>query len=134
MGDGASWIAEPVEKQFGAQGHYLVDFYHTGQYIGSAATTCAPASESVAWFEQQQAVLKIGQIQNVLKALTPHLENDEKSDNSTSPRAAYRYLPNRVEQLDYRVAQDQGLSLGSGKIASTHRYVIPERLKIAGAW
>jgi hypothetical protein len=31
VGDGAPWIIAQVEKQFGAQGHYLVDFYHPGE-------------------------------------------------------------------------------------------------------
>ena len=28
VGDGAPWIADQVEEQFGAQGSYLLDFYH----------------------------------------------------------------------------------------------------------
>ena len=31
VGDGASWIAEQVERCFGTQGNYLVDFYHVSQ-------------------------------------------------------------------------------------------------------
>jgi len=28
VGDGAVWISEPREQQFGVQAQYLVDFYH----------------------------------------------------------------------------------------------------------
>jgi hypothetical protein len=28
VGDGAPWIVGQVEEQFGAQGSYLIDFYH----------------------------------------------------------------------------------------------------------
>ena len=31
-------------------------------------------------------------------------------------------------------ARDRGLPVGSGEIESAHRYIIQERLKIAGAW
>jgi len=32
VGDGAKWIANQVEEQFGGYGHYLVDFYHLCEY------------------------------------------------------------------------------------------------------
>ena len=40
VGDGAPWIAEQVDVQFGAQGHYLVDLYHVCDYLAAAAQTC----------------------------------------------------------------------------------------------
>ncbi|MCI5196978.1 MAG: ISKra4 family transposase, partial [Candidatus Electrothrix sp. AW5] len=45
-----------------------------------------------------------------------------------------RYLHNRPGQFDYLGAQVRGLPIGSGEIESAHRYIIQERLKIAGAW
>ena len=48
VGDGAPWIAEQVEAQFGAQGHYLVDFYHVCEYLAAAAPACGP-SDSAGW-------------------------------------------------------------------------------------
>jgi hypothetical protein len=36
--DGAPWIAAQVEDQFGAQGSYLLDFYHVCEYLAAAAT------------------------------------------------------------------------------------------------
>jgi len=45
-----------------------------------------------------------------------------------------RYLRNRLDQLDYQGAIQQGLPIGSGEIESAHRYVIQERLKLPGAW
>jgi hypothetical protein len=42
VGDGAPWIAGQVEKQFGAQGRYLVGLYHVCGYLGLAAGICQP--------------------------------------------------------------------------------------------
>ncbi|MBC6477807.1 MAG: hypothetical protein GDA56_23805 [Hormoscilla sp. GM7CHS1pb] len=36
--------------------------------------------------------------------------------------------------MNYKAAIDADLPIGSGKIESAHRYVIQERLKLAGSW
>ena len=48
--------------------------------------------------------------------------------------SAYRYLFNRPNRLDYQGAIDSNLPIGSGEIESGHRYVIQNRLKLAGSW
>ena len=42
VGDGAPWIVGQVEEQFGAQGSYLIDFYHVCEYLSDAAKAIAP--------------------------------------------------------------------------------------------
>jgi hypothetical protein len=37
VGDGAEWILTQFQEQFGAQGDYLVDFYHISEYLAAAA-------------------------------------------------------------------------------------------------
>jgi len=32
VGDGATWIADQIDEHFGAQGSYLIDFYHICDY------------------------------------------------------------------------------------------------------
>jgi hypothetical protein len=49
-------------------------------------------------------------------------------------RACYRYLVNPSNDLDDQGARAAGLPIGSGAIESAHGYVMPIRLKIAGAW
>lgn len=48
VGDGAPWIAEQVQRVFGNQATYLVDFYHLCEYLAAAAPGCAPGQET-AW-------------------------------------------------------------------------------------
>ncbi len=36
VGDGAVWIGRQCAAQFGAQGRYLVDFYHVSEYLSAA--------------------------------------------------------------------------------------------------
>ena len=132
VGDGAVWIANQVEEQFGANGSYLIDFYHLCEYLSPTAIVCAPGREE-AWLKIQKALLKESRAREVLASLSKHLESDQIPDGEAPVRVCYRYMRNRLHQLDYKSAIDQGLPIGSGEIESAHRYVIQKRLKIAGA-
>jgi hypothetical protein len=130
VGDGAPWIANQVDLQFGTQGSYLVDFFHVCEYLGEAAPVCAP-DHPQAWLDVQKERLKANQATAVLNALAPFVRADE-NDNPVT--ACDRYLRHRLDHLDYQGAIQQGLPIGSGEIESAHRYIIQERLKLPGAW
>lgn len=134
VGDGAPWIAAQIEIQFGAQGHYLVDFYHVCEYLGNAALSCASEEDVAVWFDKYQRKLKNGQVKEVIAALQPHLETPKREDTKAPVRACYRYLTNRLRQFEYPTAKHNQLPIASGEIESAHRYIIQERLKRAGAW
>lgn len=133
VGDGAPWIAEQMDAQFGARGAYLIDFYHLCDYLGAAAPTCAPSGPAD-WMEQQKARLKAGQLQDVMAALAPHVEPGSAPPDQAPVRACQRYIANRPGQFAYREALAANLPIGSGEVESAHRYVIQKRLKLAGAW
>ena len=130
VGDGAPWIANQVDLQFGTQGTYLVDFFHLCEYLGEASKVCA-SEDPQAWLDVPKDRLKANQAAAVLDALAPFVRTDTDDDPVT---ACDRYLRNRLAQLDYQGAIQQGLLLGSGEIESAHRYLIQERLKLPGAW
>lgn len=135
VGDGAPWIAEQVEQQFGAQGGYLIDFYHVCDYLSAAAK--ALVSEAAAqkpWLEEQKTRLKTGRSGELLQLLRTHVEASHVTDADAPIRQCYRYLSNRTEQLNYAGALAQDLPIGSGEIESAHRYVVQQRLKRPGAW
>lgn len=133
VGDGAPWIANQVKAQFGDQATYLLDFYHLSEYLAAASLVCAPTHPDV-WLDEQQQRLKRNRWQQVLTALHPNLEPLAVADQHAPVRAAYRYIENRPNQLNYQTAIAADLPIGSGEIESAHRYVILERLDIAGAW
>lgn len=103
VGDGAPWIANQVQDKFGAQGSYLVDFYHVCDYL-AASSDCANDDEPNNWLETQKNALKNNEYEKVLKALKPYLEADEIDDKKAPVRACYHYLSNRTNQLDYQTA------------------------------
>lgn len=132
VGDGATWIANQVEEQFGAQGHYLVDFFHLSEYLAGAAPACSESPGD--WLKQQQAALKKNRPLQVLEALLPFREANSVPDEKAPVRKAFRYLHNRKEQVDYASAIKQQRPIGSGEIESAHRFVVQARLKKPGAW
>lgn len=133
VGDGAVWIEDQVERQFGAQATYLIDFYHICEYLAAAAKTCCPAQANH-WTECQKTLLKTNQVKAVLNALAPHCEALDQPDDQAPVRVCYRYLDNRLDQLDYQAALANNLPIGSGEIESAHRYIVQERIKRPGAW
>ena len=133
LGDGASWITDQMELQFGTQAHYLVDFYHLCQYLSAAANVVA-ANEKESWMEEKKNWLKGNRWRAVRESLEPFLEDDSIEAKDAPVRACHRYLGNRSNYLDYKSALAAGLPIGSGEIESAHRYVFQIRLKIAGAW
>jgi len=133
VGDGATWLADQIDEQFGAQGSYLIDFYHICDYLAAAAKSCAPKDEK-AWLDNPKDRLKQNNYPSVLEELDAFLEADTIESQNAPVRACYRYIKNRPHQLDYKTALAQGLPIGSGEIESAHRYVIQQRLKLPGAW
>ena len=135
VGDGAPWIADQVEDRFGAQGSYLLDFYHVCDYLSAAAVAMAGESQArAAWMDEQKHRLKTRQADKVIQALQPRLEPSEVEDKDAPIRQCHRYLSHRPEQLDYQDALARDLPIGSGEIESAHRYVVQQRLKRPGAW
>jgi hypothetical protein len=133
VGDGASWITNQVDLQFGIQAKYLVDFPHLCEYLSAAADVVA-GQDKAAWMEEKESWLKDNRWPEILETLRPHLESETVKDDDAPVRACYRYIANRPNFLDYKGALAAGLPIGSGEIESAHRYVIQIRIKIAGAW
>ena len=135
VGDGAQWIADQVEKKFGAQGTYLVDFFHACDYLSAAGKAIASTEqEQKVWMDEHKARLKANRVNELLQELQAHLEPPTAQDSEAPVRQCHRYFSNRTEQLDYHGAIKRGLPIGSGEIESAHRYIVQQRLKRPGAW
>jgi hypothetical protein len=133
VSDGAPWIADQTEKVFGLQGSFTVDFYHLCDYLGAAAGSILP-NDKKGWLADQKKTLKEGKISEVMRVIEPHVEPDSVPKEEAPVRTCYNYMRNRRGQFNYKKALDEGLPIGSGAVESAHRYIIQDRLKIAGAW
>lgn len=133
LGDGAPWIAGQTDRVFGTQAEFLIDFPHLCDYLSPASKICAPDNYPN-FFDRQKQMVKENQMPAVPEELRPHIEPDSVPDEKAPVRCCYRYITNRPGQFDYKGASENGLPVGSGEIESAHRYIIQDRLKIAGAW
>lgn len=136
IGDGAPWIAEQFDKQFGLQSRFLIDFYHICEYLGAAAKSCAGIESEAQqlWLEDQKQRLKSNNLKAVVAQLVAHLEPSSIPDQDAPVRKCWRYLKNRAGHLDYKSAIEKDLPIGSGEVESAHRHLIQRRLKLSGAW
>jgi hypothetical protein len=129
VGDGAPWILAQAQEQFGAQGSYLVDFYHVSQYLAAAAP---PGKKAGPWLKRQQDHLLKNKVSQVLRNLAPRREPPGAAEKPVAK--AYAYIEQRRDQMNYKGAKAKGLPIGSGEVESAHRHLVQARLKIPGAW
>lgn len=126
VGDGAPWILEKFKDNFGWQGSYLLDFYHVSQYLAAAVPPNKNIARRKEWLRRQQGRLLNNRPEKVLKTLAGRLEPEESTEAPV--RAAYDYITNRVDHLDYLSARKNQLPIGSGEVESGHGHVIQDRL------
>ena len=133
IGDGAPWIVEKFQDNFGSQGKYLIDFYHVSEYLAAAALKIAGPRKAARWLQKQKSRLMTGQAGKILRTLEPHRGSRGRQTESPVEDAS-RYIRQRRQHLHYAQARKANLPIGSGEVESGHRHVIQHRLKLAGAW
>ena len=135
IADGASWIADQYEKQFGSQCKFTLDFYHACEYLADAAgCTSMDQEERNRWLETQKSSLRESEAKDVIRALEILKTTQTKDQEINAIESAIKYLTNRIDQLDYKEAIKRNLPIGSGEVESAHRHILQKRLKIPGAW
>jgi len=135
LGDGAVWIDQQSEVCFGPERWYLIDFYHVCEYLAAASQSCAQKETPKRWAGRQATLLKKGKAAKVVANLEKSLEPESSPTEEAPVRAAWRYLTNRMDSLDYPRAIALGLPIGTGMIESAHGHVLQDRLKGRGmAW
>lgn len=134
VSDGAAWIAGQKEAAFGTRATHLLDLYHVMEYLAAAQKAHPPWQKaSRRWLPTQKRRLLRGQSARVIAELATALEPQD-TNSETPIRAAWRYLSNQADKLDYPAALAHGLPVGSGMIEGGHRHVLQKRLKLSGAW
>ena len=136
VSDGAPWIADQYEIQFGTQCRFLLDFFHACDYLVAATqSTTMTQEERKVWLEKCKEALKKSRAKEVIEALKKlRPDGHEKTENPVT--TAIKYLEKREAkgQLDYAKAIEEKLPIGSGEVESAHRTILQKRLKIPGAW
>lgn len=135
VADGAPWIAEQYEDQFGMNHEFYLDFYHASEYLSDASKGIAQEDlgdqSAKQWHLSRNTMLIEGKAREVIEELK-QLSNDLSQECPITK--AYHYLLNRLENINYPKALEANLPIGSGEVESGHRSVLQARLKKPGAW
>lgn len=139
IADGAVWIADQYEEQFGTNHRFHVDFFHVCEYLGAAVNSSLLDKEQRReWLEKQKANLRQSEIEAVLTMLEKLKKHRDplgaKNEEKGAIEMAEHYLKEREGQFDYKKAIENELPIGSGEVESGHRHILQKRLKIPGAW
>jgi len=135
VADGADWIANQYEMQFGTRCTFLVDFYHVCEYLAAAVnSTPMGLEERNRWLETQKQALRESDLRAVIAALESLAAQAGDEEANAPVSTAMAYLAKRAHQLDYQDAIARKLPIGSGEVESAHRHILQKRLKIPGAW
>ena len=139
IADGATWIADQYEEQFGTNHRFHVDFFHVCECLAAAAnSTTLDKKQRSEWLEKQQENLRQRKTATVVKMLEqlkqqrPGIGN--KKEEPRAIETAMHYHTERKEPLDYQTAITNKLPIGSGEVESGHRHILQKRLKLPGAW
>lgn len=123
------WVNELMDKTFGCQSKYLIDFFHLCDYLAAASEIFGDNKKE--WMKKTKDIIKAGRIDEISVDLKNNLEKNAEHEGLIK---CIRYINNRKDQFAYDVAITRGLPIGSGKIESSHRNIIQQRMKKPGAW
>ncbi|NGX31234.1 MAG: hypothetical protein K940chlam8_00599 [Chlamydiae bacterium] len=131
IGDGAQWIVDQIDDQFGSQAHFLIDFFHVCEYLAEASSWC-DVLNSKGWLEEKKKMLKAGESKKVFLEMKTRLAQLEDPPKENGLEKCVRYMGKRVEYMTYGQAKEKGLPIGSGEIESSHRHIGAE--KVENSW
>ncbi len=131
--DGAEWIWRRVALWF-PEAVQVVDIYHVGEHVGSAAAACWGESSAKArqWKRQARAMLlEPGGPARILRALQRELAHGQPADRETL-QTEVNYLYEHRERMPYAKLHAAGLPIGSGAMESGVKQVSTQRLRLPG--
>ena len=139
IADGATWIADQYEEQFGTNHRFHVDFFHVCEYLAAAVNNSTlDKTQRREWLEKQKENLRQSKIETVVGMLEKLKQDRQPSTQEKEERGAkeiaIHYLKERKGQFEYKAAIEKNLPIGSGEVESGHSHILQKRLKIPGAW
>lgn len=131
--DGAEWIWRRVALWF-PEAVQVVDIYHVGEHVGSAAAACWGENSPKArrWKQQARAMLLApGGPARIRQKLRHELEHGQPVDRQKL-QTEYNYLHEHRDRMPYAKLHAEGLPVGSGAMESGVKQVSTQRLRLPG--
>lgn len=131
--DAGNWIWNRVRFYF-PEAIQLLDIYHAGEHVGSAAIACwgeGSASARVWRSRARELLMQKGGPRAVLRALVRVLRAGNAVD-ADKVRKEFRYLYSNRHRMPYAELHEKGLPVGSGAMESSIKQVCVSRLRQPG--
>jgi hypothetical protein len=127
LGDGALWIWNLADEHF-PDAIQIVDLYHAKGHLWDVAKAIYGAGSDLAeqWAKQRRDQLDDGEIDDILVALSDHVEANEEA------RKCFDYVTRNRHRMRYPEFRAQGLCVGSGVVEAGCKTAIGARCKRAG--
>jgi hypothetical protein len=131
IADGAKWIWNWIEENYGADCVQILDFFHAVEKLSAFATlNYKDATKRRRWIELQKQRLKADEIESIIADLKNIVTKTKQAQNALQD--VIRYYENNIKRMKYETFLQKGYLIGSGAIESAHRNVIQQRLKLSG--
>ena len=133
VADGAEWIRKQLKSKLPMLDSQILDFYHMGEHVWTAANICFNQGSDKAK-EFASEILHIAKHEGPTVLLSRLVDERKKYRSKTkrkSLKGLIRYIVHRFEMCDYPKFIEQGWQIGSGPTEAMCK-VLTYRLKGAG--
>lgn len=134
LGDGAEWIWNAAERQFGG-GPQILDIYHAAEHIADAGKSLfGPGTpEAALWLEQGRSLLLSDGWVGLCDPIGATLEKAPELAGHTALGELTGYFAGHTGRLNYCHRLYSGQSIGSGMVEGAAKNLVGRRLKQTGA-
>jgi hypothetical protein len=127
LGDGALWIWNIAYEYFpGAI--QIVDLFHAKETLSKTGKSIFGISSEITsqWIKERYAELDEGRLDDLIKAVTIHADNNKDAKNCMN------YIKKNRERMNYPEFREQKLCVSSGVVEAGCKILVGTRLKRAG--
>ena len=132
LSDGASWLRK-YRKDYYPEAIQILDWYHAVDHLWATANTLwgeTQKRKSREWVESLKELLWKGKTDEVLDTIREQALR--RKTNQTPLWELHTYLSNNKEFMHYPEYREKGYYIGSGAIESANKYIVANRMKMAG--
>lgn len=132
LSDGASWLRK-YRQDYYPQAIQILDWYHVVDHLWGTANRLWGENQrrkSGEWVETLKELLWEGKTEEVLDTIREQAMR--RKTNQTPLWELHTYLFNNKAFMRYPEYREKGYYIGSGAIESANKYIVANRMKMAG--
>lgn len=133
VADGATWIWHRATAYF-PNARQVLDIYHAGEHVGSAAAACwgERSRRAQRWKRQARSMLLTSRGPERIRRILAHQLDHGNPLNREEVRKELEYLQTHKNRMDYWQLRRSNLPIGSGVMESGIKQLSSKRLRQPG--